>query len=248
MGEKKISLPQNIQKILFSIARSRYSAWFLGIAFEHFSKLIPVDRIFENQSIIMFYHPDPFWEFHCVAVPKMGVPSFQKLDLSTETGKGILIDILENSQQLSLARDFQNYRVFVNGGIYQDVPQVHFHLASGLQLRGDVDNYKWDESVNSEIINHLPGAVLTIHPRPCRQIHYLMTPVGEVPPFGKINFSDADQADAVVDIFRLAQKTVTEMKLNAYSIITQQWASMPEQELVFHLVSGKRINCQNVAG
>jgi diadenosine tetraphosphate (Ap4A) HIT family hydrolase len=59
-------------------------------------------------------------------VPKKAVASF--LDL--EPGSAFLTELTAAVQ--SLVEEFQlpAYRLIVNGGKYQDFPQLHFHLVS----------------------------------------------------------------------------------------------------------------------
>ena len=77
-----------------------------------------------------FYHPMPAYPFHVLLVPKKAVLSLQDLD-SKDTV--FLTDLYSTVQKL--VEDFQlpAYRLIVNGGEFQDFPQLHFHLISNLE-------------------------------------------------------------------------------------------------------------------
>jgi histidine triad (HIT) family protein len=99
----------------------------IGWIFEHMSFVIPVKRLRETETLLAFYHPKPAYPFHVLLVPKKSVVSLQEFDSKDSV---FLIDLYSTVQ--SLVDEFQlaAYRLIVNGGEYQDFPQLHFHLIS----------------------------------------------------------------------------------------------------------------------
>ena len=99
----------------------------IGWIFAHMSFAIPVKRLRETKTLIAFHHPNPSYKFHILLVPKKAVTSLNEFD-SSDTA--FLIDLYSTVQ--SLVNEFQlpAYRLIVNGGEYQDFPQLHFHLIS----------------------------------------------------------------------------------------------------------------------
>jgi histidine triad (HIT) family protein len=99
--------------------------------FEHMSFAIPVKRLHETETLMAFYHPKPAYSFHVLLVPKKAILSLKELD-SDDTA--FLADLYATVQRL--AADFQlpAYRLIVNGGEYQDFPQLHFHLISHIAV------------------------------------------------------------------------------------------------------------------
>ena len=95
--------------------------------FEHMSFAIPVKRLRETETLLAFYHPKPAYLFHVLLVPKKSVLSLKEFD---SKDSAFLIDLYSTVQ--SLVDEFQlvAYRLIVNGGEYQDFPQLHFHLVS----------------------------------------------------------------------------------------------------------------------
>lgn len=91
------------------------------------SFVIPAKRLRETETLLAFRHPKPAYPFHILLVPKKAVASLTALDV---TDTAFLGDLYSTVQ--SLVKEFQlpAYRLIVNGGEYQDFPQLHFHLIS----------------------------------------------------------------------------------------------------------------------
>jgi histidine triad (HIT) family protein len=96
---------------------------------------IPVKRLCETETLIAFYHPKPSYPFHVLLVPKKAVVSLKELD---PVDTLFLTDLYATVQYL--VREFQlpAYRLIVNGGEFQDFPQLHFHLIS--EVEGQMSN------------------------------------------------------------------------------------------------------------
>jgi len=104
----------------------------IGWIFAHMSFVIPVKRLRETDTLMAFYHPNPSYKFHVLLVPKKSLASLMKLDPNDSVFLG---DLYVSVQ--SLVDEFQlaAYRLIVNGGEYQDFPQLHFHLISDVEVR-----------------------------------------------------------------------------------------------------------------
>ena len=102
----------------------------IGWIFEHMSFAIPVKRLRETETLMAFYHPKPSYKFHVLLVPKKAVVTFKELDTKDPS---FLSDLYSTVQ--SLVDEFQlpAWRLIVNGGEYQDFPQLHFHLVSNVK-------------------------------------------------------------------------------------------------------------------
>jgi histidine triad (HIT) family protein len=105
----------------------------LGWSFEHLSFLIPAKRLKETPNLIAFRHPKPCYEVHILIVPKKALPSL--LDLQ-DADTDFLLDLVKTTQELvrELNLSPKGYRLIVNGGKNQELPQLHFHLISGKGL------------------------------------------------------------------------------------------------------------------
>jgi len=105
--------------------------WFLapiiGWIFEHMSFAIPVNRLRETNTLMAFYHPKPSYAFHVLLVPKKSVASLQEFD---PKDSAFLTELYSTVQSLVQEFHLSAWRLIVNGGEYQNFPQLHFHLIS----------------------------------------------------------------------------------------------------------------------
>lgn len=100
---------------------------FVGWVFARMSFAIPVKRLRETKTLMAFHHPKPSYAFHILLVPKKSVESLSKLD---SADSAFLTDLYATVQSLVDEFHLPAYRLIVNGGEYQDFPQLHFHLIS----------------------------------------------------------------------------------------------------------------------
>ncbi len=102
----------------------------IGWIFEHMSFAIPVQRLRETDTLLAFYHPKPAYKFHVLIVPKKAVTTLADLD---PRDIAFLTDLYATAQSLVTEYQLSAYRLIVNGGGYQDFPQLHFHLISEVE-------------------------------------------------------------------------------------------------------------------
>ena len=88
---------------------------------------IPIKRLRETETLLAFYHPKPSYQFHVLLLPKSAVTSLQEFDPKDSV---FLADLYSTVQSLVDEFHLSAYRLIVNGGDYQDFPQLHFHLIS----------------------------------------------------------------------------------------------------------------------
>ena len=115
--------------LLFRLARTPQAGRWLGWVFAHMSFAIPVHRLRETTTLLAFPHPRPAYPLHILIVPKRAAASL--LDLGPQDA-AFLSDLVSVVQSLvrEYGLDQRGYRLIANGGGYQDVAQVHFHLIS----------------------------------------------------------------------------------------------------------------------
>jgi histidine triad (HIT) family protein len=77
--------------------------------------------------LLAFHHPKPSYRFHVLLVPKKAVASLKELD---PKDSAFLTDLYSTVQNLVDEFHLSAYRLIVNGGEYQDFPQLHFQLVS----------------------------------------------------------------------------------------------------------------------
>jgi histidine triad (HIT) family protein len=121
----------NLSEASFWTLKLRRLLWFfapfIGWIFAHMSFAIPVARLRETETLLAFQHPKPAYAFHVLLVPKKSVASLAQLDVKDSV---FLSDLYATVQSLIAEYQLTAYRLIVNGGDYQDFPQLHFHLVS----------------------------------------------------------------------------------------------------------------------
>lgn len=108
----------------FPIVRAIFSWWLTNM-----SEYLPVNKISETQTLLCFHHPNPAYALHILLMPKKDIQSLTQLD---QEQSEFLLDLFATVR--SLIQEFKleekGYRLVVNGGEYQEFPQLHFHLIS----------------------------------------------------------------------------------------------------------------------
>lgn len=110
------------------VRQSHLARFLIGWVFAHMSFAIPVKRLRETETLLAFYHPRPSYSFHVLIVPKQAVASLKEL---APADVAFLSDLISTVQSLVEEFKLPAYRLILNGGEFQDVPQLHFHLVSG---------------------------------------------------------------------------------------------------------------------
>lgn len=88
---------------------------------------VDTDKIYEDEEVICFHDHSPSADTHVLIVPKKHVANFLSLDDDQLLGKmRRAAQQLVNDLNLSVG-----YRLVFNGGKYQHVPHLHWHLLGG---------------------------------------------------------------------------------------------------------------------
>lgn len=99
-----------------------------GWMFAHMSFALPVKRLLESEGVIAFEHPSPAWAVHILIVPKKGIEGVEGLGA---VDSAVLAEVFSTVQTLVSRLELKAYRVIVNGGDFQEVKHLHFHLVAG---------------------------------------------------------------------------------------------------------------------
>jgi histidine triad (HIT) family protein len=115
--------------LLLWLVRSWLGRVFVQWAFTTMSFAIPVKRLHETDTLLAFHHPKPSHPVHVLVVPKRRYSSL--LDIPPDDVE-FFHDLFDTVRRLVREFDLDQggYRLIVNGGTYQDVPHLHFHLVS----------------------------------------------------------------------------------------------------------------------
>ncbi len=119
-------------RLLIRLAESPVGRALIGLVFAHMSFAIPVRRLRETRTLLAFHHPSPGYPIHILLVPKKALPNLMALG---EADAEFLADLFSTMQSLvaELGLERSGYRLIANGGPYQEIAQLHFHLISESQ-------------------------------------------------------------------------------------------------------------------
>ena len=224
-----------MRKLLFKLARSSVSQFFIGFAFAHLTRLMPLKRKYEDALCILFLHPAPFWEVHWLGVPKRSIRSFAAADLTGLDGDWVLA-VFRQLVTVGTAAGIRPKTLLVNGGHYQDVPQIHFHLASGNDNNDNPSGQDQfappvDDAVSSGKVAHYA------HPVPRRELHRLFT-IEACPPLHTLSWTETETAQ-VRDLLQTIQQFVAKHEPSAYTVVFN-FDDAPQ--LCAHLVGGAALD------
>src|SRR5437867_2560211 len=93
------------------------------------SREAPAKIEYESDSVVVFPSISPAAETHYLIVPKEHIETF--LDVE-DIHKEILLEMTKAAQEMINAKDIASgYKIVINGGKYQTVPHIHWHLLAG---------------------------------------------------------------------------------------------------------------------
>ncbi len=113
---------------LMRVVRSRFVAPLVPHTFAHLPDRTP-GILARTGLVLAFRHPHPSHRTHILIVPRRPIASLMALKPEDAP---VLADVAAVAQVLIRENelDARGYRLVVNGGPYQEVGQLHFHLVS----------------------------------------------------------------------------------------------------------------------
>ncbi|MDX1662980.1 MAG: HIT domain-containing protein [Candidatus Promineifilaceae bacterium] len=93
------------------------------------STALPLRRLYETETLLAFHHPQPSHAVHILIVPRRRLSGLAALGPADDDFMRDLFAAV-NWLVAELELEKQGYRLVANGGAYQDVPHLHFHLLS----------------------------------------------------------------------------------------------------------------------
>jgi histidine triad (HIT) family protein len=124
-----MTLRQFFWNLTFSGLDLPISRRLFGRIWCHMNEHLPVQYLRQTDKLLAFNHPRPAYPVHILLVPKRAISNIKEL---SEADSQLLIDVFACVKSLvdELGLEERGYRLVVNGGLYQDIPQLHFHLIS----------------------------------------------------------------------------------------------------------------------
>lgn len=90
---------------------------------------IPAKILHETKNLIAIPDINPAANVHVLIIPKKHIPTF--VDIKKED-KELVLEMFEIAQKLIKDKKIEKkYKVIFNGGAFQFVPHLHWHLLGG---------------------------------------------------------------------------------------------------------------------
>jgi diadenosine tetraphosphate (Ap4A) HIT family hydrolase len=212
-----------IKRTFFHLARSPLSAFFIGHFFAHLSFLLPDIKAHQEPQVLVLRHPLPSYDIHLLAVPKLKVRSFLDLDLTAQSGRQLTLSLFRSLAEVAASLKLNKYTLILNGGQYQDVPQLHVHLIdANLNLPAVVPAGKGDQHLRlDDDTSDIGGG----------PFHQILTPILPQPPLTVPHLSDHDYANALLALVARAQHLVLQHKPPSFRLIF-----MSDEPMQIHLI------------
>lgn len=232
-----------LRRILFSIARSPISGFFIGTSFEYLSSFIPVNRLIDNQNVLGFVHPVKSWETHALIVPKKSLRSLGRANLVDPRIQEVLCAVIDGALEISKKTNTDNYSLIVNGGTYQDVPQMHFHLVAGTGKNGSFGiSDPFYTSTEGQVLKDNNSVIVHTNKNPRREIDFLITPKNtNATILSEFIMKSMNNRDAFLKVLKMTQQLVQEFNLKAYTLLINTNDTKTSGKIIFHLLSGPEV-------
>lgn len=218
-----------LKRALFKMARSPVAGAFIGFSFAHLTRLMPVDKLAENERAVVFRHPAPVGEGHWLGVPKMRLPSLAALDLADEETRACVTAVFQALVLAAEREGVRPYAILVNGGAYQDVPQIHFHLLP------DGPAYESFVLPEDEATWTYGQAIAYPHPWSDESCHVMIVAKAPSGPLPMLDLAQPEARAQLLDCLALAQEVAARKNLSAFRLLTYCGYATVDPGLTFHL-------------
>lgn len=98
---------------------------------------LPSKKVYEDGEVLIFENIKPVADTHLLICPKKHIESFLRISKNFD-----ISPMIEAAQKVIVEKNIQDgYKLVFNGGKYQEVPHLHWHLLAGnLEKEQDVLN------------------------------------------------------------------------------------------------------------
>ncbi|WP_026909183.1 HIT family protein [Paucisalibacillus globulus] len=89
-----------------------------------------VEKVYETENVLAYYHTRPYYQVHIVAIPKKHILSLTKME---DADQEILMELMTVIQKVAadIEEKYGACRVITNLGNYQESKHLHWHIVSG---------------------------------------------------------------------------------------------------------------------
>ncbi len=111
----------SVRKLALRATRARWVSGCVSFALRHFSRCLPIKRVYEDKLVVALHHPAPSYYPHILVIPKS----------RTKTPFALSDSLFRACVRVGeeVARRYEMpLQLRINGGSRQEVMQAHFHL------------------------------------------------------------------------------------------------------------------------
>lgn len=97
---------------------------------------IEVEKVYETENVLAYYHTKPFWEIHIVIIPKKHISS---IFVVQDEDQPLLLELFEVIRKVAeiVVSEKGAARILSNTGEYQESKHLHIHINSGKRIRNE---------------------------------------------------------------------------------------------------------------
>ena len=116
--------------LVSKLARSFLFTKIIAMVAAHANFLLPGQRLADTPHWFAIRHPHPAYPVHILILPRRAITDWLSFPANEPE---MYVEFVELSQRLIRDERLEGigYRLIVNGGEYQSIPQFHVHLVSG---------------------------------------------------------------------------------------------------------------------
>jgi histidine triad (HIT) family protein len=118
-----------MKRLLLWLARTRLGGLLAKLLFVNFNFVLPMKRLRETDTLMAVFHPRPTHSLHILIVPTLKYATIFDIPPGDNEFTNDLFETVK-----SLIREYnleeRAYRLILNGGDYQEIDHLHFHLIS----------------------------------------------------------------------------------------------------------------------
>jgi histidine triad (HIT) family protein len=92
---------------------------------------VKTSPVLENEYVIAINDINPVADVHILIIPKSHIES--ALTVNEKDG-GVIIEMFKAAQKIISQKKLAAFRLAFNGGAFQHVPHLHWHLVSGKKV------------------------------------------------------------------------------------------------------------------
>lgn len=93
-----------------------------------------VEKVYESENILAFYHTNPEYKEHIILLPKVFIQDFIHV---LEEHRDFIWELMSVARYLAktMETEKEGVRLYTDGGTFQKDPYLHFHLIAGKKLK-----------------------------------------------------------------------------------------------------------------